>query len=123
MTVVGVGIDVVEIARFARVLQRTPGIVGRIMGPAEQRDLGGRSVDPGTLAGRFAAKEAVMKALGAGLGALGPADVVVRELGGVVRVELEGRAAALAARQRVCGLMVTVSRTESVATAVAIARR
>lgn len=57
--IVGVGIDVVEIDRFAQKLADTPGMRDRLFTPSE-RDLPIRS-----LAARFAAKEALSKALGA----------------------------------------------------------
>jgi holo-[acyl-carrier protein] synthase len=57
--IVGIGIDVVDVARFERSLQRTPRLAHRLFTPAE-RELPGMS-----LAARFAAKEALAKALGA----------------------------------------------------------
>jgi holo-[acyl-carrier protein] synthase len=54
----GIGVDVVDLARFERAVGRTPGLRERIFTPAE-RDLPLRS-----LAGRFAAKEALIKAIG-----------------------------------------------------------
>ena len=57
--IVGVGIDVVEIDRFAETLEGSPGMRERLFTPLE-RDLHVRS-----LAARFAAKEALSKALGA----------------------------------------------------------
>jgi len=59
VTVVGVGIDVVEIARFTASLERTPALRAKLFTPAEA-DLPVES-----LAARFAAKEALAKALGA----------------------------------------------------------
>lgn len=60
--IVGVGIDVVDVARFEQTLARTPGLRGRLF-TAGERDL-----PLGSLAGRFAAKEALAKALGAPAG-------------------------------------------------------
>lgn len=57
--IVGVGVDVVEIARFTRTVQATPALLTRLFNESE-RDLPMHS-----LAGRFAAKEALAKALGA----------------------------------------------------------
>lgn len=57
--IVGVGTDVVDVARLGRALSRTPGLLTRVFTPAE------RSLPLASLAGRFAAKEAVAKALGA----------------------------------------------------------
>ena len=59
MAIVGVGIDVVDISRFEDALRRTPGMVERLFTPAEaERPMA-------SLAARFAAKEALAKALGA----------------------------------------------------------
>lgn len=56
--IAGIGIDVVDIARFERSLERTPGLRERLFADSE-RDRPARS-----LAARFAAKEALIKALG-----------------------------------------------------------
>jgi holo-[acyl-carrier protein] synthase len=60
--IVGVGIDVVDVARFAETLERTPALAHRVFTVAERE----RSV--ASLAARFAAKEALAKALGAPAG-------------------------------------------------------
>jgi holo-[acyl-carrier protein] synthase len=57
--IVGVGIDVVDVERFGRTLERTPALRTRLFTDAEQ------VLPVGSLAGRFAAKEAMAKALGA----------------------------------------------------------
>ena len=59
VTIVGVGVDVVDVGRLARALARTPGLERRLFTDGER----GRSAP--SLAARFAAKEAVAKALGA----------------------------------------------------------
>ena len=56
--IVGVGIDVVDIARFQASLERTPGLLERVFTERE------RGLQIASLAARFAAKEAVGKALG-----------------------------------------------------------
>jgi len=58
-TIQGIGIDVVDIARFEESLTRTPGLKARVFTPAESE----RSI--ASLAARFAAKEALAKALNA----------------------------------------------------------
>lgn len=58
--VVGIGIDIVEVRALEAALQRTPGLGPRLFGPTEIR----RSVE--SIAGCFAAKEALAKALGGG---------------------------------------------------------
>src|ERR1700761_384838 len=56
--IVGIGVDVVDLARFERAAARTPALLTRLFTPAErQRPLH-------SLAGRFAAKEALIKAIG-----------------------------------------------------------
>ena len=76
MAVVGVGIDVVDIERFAESLGRTPGLRERLFTPGR----GTRAL--ASLAARFAAKEALAKALGAPGGlAWHDAEVVSEETG------------------------------------------
>ena len=58
----GIGVDVVDVERFEQTLARTPGLRERLFTPAEA------TLPPGSLAGRFAAKEALAKALGAPAG-------------------------------------------------------
>ncbi|MDX6285517.1 MAG: holo-[acyl-carrier protein] synthase [Frankiales bacterium] len=57
--IVGIGVDVVDVARFERSLQRTPRLADRLFTKAE------RDLPTPSLAARFAAKEAIAKALGA----------------------------------------------------------
>jgi holo-[acyl-carrier protein] synthase len=65
VTTVGVGIDVVDVARFRLALERRPKIVERLFTEGERRDARAR---PERLAARFAAKEAVMKTMKVGVG-------------------------------------------------------
>lgn len=60
MTVIGVGVDIVDVSRFESALQRTPALLDRLFGPLERE----RDLAPHSLAARFAAKEAVVKSLG-----------------------------------------------------------
>lgn len=61
--IAGIGVDLVDIARFERGLQRTPALRSRLFAESEQvRD--GNPMPLRSLAGRFAAKEALIKALG-----------------------------------------------------------
>jgi holo-[acyl-carrier protein] synthase len=65
VAVVGVGVDVVDVARLARVLSRTPGVTRRVFGDGEVAYAGSGEESLRRLAARFAAKEAAAKALGA----------------------------------------------------------
>ncbi|WP_066517874.1 holo-ACP synthase [Curtobacterium ammoniigenes] len=65
--IIGIGVDVVDLARFAGVLDRTPALRSRLFTPAELlRD--GEPRPAASLAARFAAKEALIKAFGSSAG-------------------------------------------------------
>ena len=119
---IGVGTDVVDIDRFRVALDRSPRLRTRLFRPAE-RDYAERRRDPAErYAGRFAAKEAVMKALGVGLGEVPMFDIeVVRAESGAPELELHGRAAEVAAARGVTGWLLSLSHTDHVAHAIAIA--
>ena len=61
--VIGIGVDVVDIERMGRALSRTPGLRGRVFGDEDTKGLSS-ATETASLAARFAAKEAVLKALG-----------------------------------------------------------
>jgi holo-[acyl-carrier protein] synthase len=121
-TVVGVGVDLCEVERLRRTLARTPGFATRVYTDAE-RDHCGRRRDPAEgLAARFAAKEAVLKALGRGLGACSFRDIeVVRAASGAPSLALHGSAARLAADHGVTAWHVSLTHTATMAEAVVIA--
>ena len=85
--VIGVGIDVVDVARFGEVLARRPRVRDRCFTAGEQAAAASRPDPVESLAARFAAKEAVLKVLG-----LGIFDVPLTEIevcgGGTVAVWL-----------------------------------
>jgi len=70
LSIVGVGIDVVPVARFAESLERTPPLAARLFTAAELVTESGLPRSAESLAARFAAKEALAKALGGGGGML-----------------------------------------------------
>lgn len=121
-SVVGVGVDAVEVERFRLALARRPRLAERLFSPAERAEAAVlRDPAPG-LAARFAAKEAVMKSLSVGLGAFDFADVeVVRRPGGAPGLTVGGRAARLAAERSVAGWHLSLTHTASLAVAVAVA--
>lgn len=61
--IVGIGVDVVDLARFERTLERTPKLLDRLFAESEQVHES-RRLPMHSLAARFAAKEALIKALG-----------------------------------------------------------
>ncbi|RNG04765.1 holo-ACP synthase [Streptomyces botrytidirepellens] len=119
--IVGVGIDVAEIDRFAAALDRTPGMASRLFVPAELWLPGGERRGPASLAARFAAKEAVAKALGAPGGLRWTDAEVWTEPGGRPRLSVHGTVAARAAELGVRGWHVSLSHDAGVASAVVIA--
>jgi holo-[acyl-carrier protein] synthase len=119
---IGIGVDLVEVDRMRRTLARTPALVERLFTDAERAYCERRRDPTERFAARFAAKEAVMKALGVGLGAVGWHDIeVARAESGRPSVVLTGRAAALAAERGVSGWHLTLSHTSRVAEAIAVA--
>ncbi len=111
----GVGIDVADIGRFEAALRRTPGLRTRLFTPGE-RDLPTRS-----LAARFAAKEALAKALGAPGGLLWTDAEIRRAAGGPPTLHVTGTVASAAAARGVTDWHVSLSHDGGIATAVVIA--
>jgi len=117
--VVGVGIDAVDVERFALMLGRRRGLADRLFTDVEQADGGG---SPARLAARFAAKEATMKALGVGLGAFGFHDVwVEREASGRPVLRVEGQALEVAAACGASRFDVSLTHTALTAQAIVLA--
>jgi len=118
----GLGLDLVDIPRFAAALARHPKMSERLFTLGE-RDYAGGFVDPApSLAARFAAKEAVMKALGVGLGAFPFPDVEVqRNTSGQPYLALHGRAGELASERGVRDWLVSLTHSETTAAAVVVA--
>ena len=114
MAVLGVGIDVVDIERFMASLERTTGLRERLFTPAEA------SRQPASLAARFAAKEALAKALGAP-GDLGwhDAEVVSEESGRPV-FTLRGTVQARADQLGVGSVHLSLSHDAGIASAVVV---
>jgi len=112
----GVGIDLLEIDRLERALERHPRLAERVFTAAEREYAAARARPGRHLAARFAAKEAVVKALGlrGGFG-LGEIEVLAGE---PPTVRLSGRAAA-AANGRTVDISLTHSGDNAAAVAIA----
>jgi len=118
LVIVGVGVDVVEIARLDRALTRTPRLARRLFTAGELT-----ATRSGSLAARFAAKEAVAKALGAPGGLRWVDAEVVSEPSGRPRLVLHGGVAEEAAAQGVTTWHLSLSHDGGIATAVVVAER
>ncbi|GAA2487418.1 holo-ACP synthase [Streptomyces sp. NPDC059506] len=119
--IVGVGIDVAETDRFGLSLERTPGLAERLFTHDELHLPGGARRGTASLAARFAAKEALAKALGAPAGLHWKDAEVVTEDSGRPRLEVTGTVAARAAELGVRTWHVSLSHDAGVASAVVIA--
>ena len=124
MNVIGHGIDLVEVAELRRWIEdpRDP-LVPRCFVQAELDEIGDGVDRTERLAGRFAAKEAVLKALGTGFGAgVAFTDVIIhRAPGGAPEVHLVGGAANAAAALGVTAWRLSISHTGGLAMASVIA--
>jgi holo-[acyl-carrier protein] synthase len=112
--IVGVGIDVVDISRFERSLTRTPRLREKLFTPAEA------ALQMQSLAARFAAKEALAKALGAPGGLEWHDAEVFTEDSGRPRLELRGTVAARAGALGATSWQLSLSHDAGIASAVVI---
>ncbi len=123
MACAGVGVDMVEIARMGRVLARTPRVAERLFTAEERAYCDKRARPAESYAARFAAREAVLKALGCGFAGMGLQDVsvVADPRTGAPKARLQGAAARLAAERGVVEVALSLSHTHDVAQAIAVA--
>jgi holo-[acyl-carrier protein] synthase len=122
VTVIGVGIDLVDVDRFRTSLRRTPTMAQRMFTDRERAYALAASDPTERFAARFAAKEAVMKALGVGLGAFGFHDVeVLRAEGGQPTLGVYGSAQQLARDRGVVVWQLSITHTATSAGAVVVA--
>ena len=123
---VGIGVDLVDLERFAAVIDRQGSFLDRVFTPDERRYCDrakAASVRCERYAARFAAKEAVMKALGCGLGAFGFHDVSVArdDDSGEPALVVTGKAAVLAEERGVRRWHLSISHSHAAAVAFVVA--
>jgi holo-[acyl-carrier protein] synthase len=121
--VIGIGVDVIETGRVSQALTRSGSrFVERVYSCAELAECAGRADRAAALSGRFAAKEACLKALGTGFRGMSLREVeVVRDRdSGAPILSLSGRAAAEAERRGVRRLHVSITHQAGVAAAMVI---
>lgn len=109
------GIDVADLARFEQSLERTPGLRDRLFTETE------KSLPPRSLAARFAAKEALAKALGAPGGLLWTDAEIRREPDGRPTLRVSGTVEAAARQRGITHWHVSLSHDGGIATAIVIA--
>jgi holo-[acyl-carrier protein] synthase len=115
LSIVGIGVDVVDLARFAAALTRTPRLAERLFTEAE------RDLPVAGLAARFAAKEAVAKALGAPGGLAWHDAEIARAEDGRPTLVARGTVAAAAQHLRVQRWHVSLTHDAGVAVAMVVA--
>jgi holo-[acyl-carrier protein] synthase len=120
--VIGIGVDLCEVDRMRTALGRTPTLRRRLFTDAEQAYCDRRRDPTERYAARFAAKEAVMKAMGVGVGACKWREIeVARAASGAPSVVLHGGAERLAKERGILGWRLTMTHTHRVAEAIAVA--
>jgi holo-[acyl-carrier protein] synthase len=121
VSIVGVGIDVVPVDRFAEALERTASLATRLFTPAEQLTAAGARRSAESLAARFAAKEALAKALGGGGGMLWTDAEISNDEAGRPQLAVSGTVAARATALGVTRWHVSLSHDGGIAAATVIA--
>jgi holo-[acyl-carrier protein] synthase len=115
MTIVGIGVDVVDLQRFAASLERTPTLRERLFTPGEA------ALPLESMAGRFAAKEALAKAMGAPSGLSWQDFEVVNDAGGAPGFRLHGAAPERVGALGIETIHLSISHDTIVATAFVVA--
>ena len=123
MDIIGIGTEIVECLRIGRMIE-THGerFLTQVYSPREIRFCNDRKRPLEHFAALWAAKEAVLKAIGLAGRGLDWTDIEVRQEAGRPEVRLSGVVAETAERQGITGVMLSVARCRAYATATAIAR-
>jgi holo-[acyl-carrier protein] synthase len=124
MSVVGHGLDIIECSRIAEVMERHgERFVDRVLTPRERNYVNTKREQVMHVAGRFAAKEAILKAIGTGWrGAVSWQDMeIINTTSGQPQVTLSGESARVAASLGIARILVSISHTPNYAAASAIA--
>jgi holo-[acyl-carrier protein] synthase len=119
--IAGIGVDIVEIARLEDALGRTPELATRLFTPAERTFAGARRAPAVSLAGCFAAKEALAKVLGAPVGLHWTDAEVIRDSAGRPSLQVRGTVAAVAQAQGIGTWHLSISHDGGMCIAVVIA--
>jgi holo-[acyl-carrier protein] synthase len=120
--VIGIGVDLCEVERMRAALERTPRLRTRVFTDQEQAYCDPRTEPVERYAVRWAAKEAVLKAMGLGVGACKWTEIEVeRADSGAPSVVLHGGARRLAEERGIASWLLTLTHTRQTAEAIAVA--
>ncbi len=122
MEIAGLGVDICEISRMERALARHPTMRARVFTPEEIAYCDGKARPAESFAGRFAAREAVIKALGGYRGRNWQDISVTRHPSGAPAITLAGNAERRAGALGISRVLITFTheKTNAVAFAVAV---
>lgn len=119
--IAGIGSDIIEIDRIKQAMEKSERFMDKIFSPEEQAYLASRNARPEYIAGRFAAKEAVAKALGTGFIGFGYRDIeIVRAESGKPEVILKNEAHEIASSHGDYRIQLSISHGRDSAIAFAI---
>jgi len=119
--ILGIGTDLIEIARMDKAIKRTPSFMSKIFTERENEYFRNKHDKPETIAGVFAAKESVSKALGTGFRTFTPKDIeIIHNDLGKPQVILYNEAKELGKTLGICTLHITISHCKDYAVAYAI---
>lgn len=119
--IIGVGVDIVEIKRIEEAMNRHKGFIYRIFNEVEIEYFNRRNMRSEYVAGRFAAKEAIVKALGTGFSGFDCRDVVIdRAVSGKPVVVLQGKAKLVAQKYGDYKIHLSISHGQETAIAYAV---
>lgn len=122
--ILGTGIDIIEIDRIAKAVQKNPSFVERYFSPLERQYFQSRKMRYEVIAGNFAAKEAFSKALGTGIRNFALHEVeVLRDPLGKPYINLYGAALTIYTELKIDGLHVSISHCKDYAIASVIAEK
>ncbi len=120
--IIGIGTDIIEIERVKRVVERRSSFMHRFFAPEELDYYRGRRMSAPSIAGGFAAKEAVVKAMGTGFSGFPWKDILIlRDKHGKPWVKIEGAARGACTELGIIRIFVSISHSKEYATAQAIA--
>lgn len=119
LMIFGIGIDIIEIGRVIKAMEKTPRFAGKIFTENEIASFtNGEKVRYESAAGLFACKEAVSKALGTGISAFKWTDIeIVKEENGAPKCILHGKAEEIAVEKGIIRIHISISHDKNNAVA------